>query len=64
MSRTLSVGYWGAVGQGVARREMADVIFNGTDSRKSLGMAEVSLTIGGVDDDHLMAREWRSLTTR
>ena len=35
--------------------EMADVIFNGTDSRKSLGMAEVSLTIGGVDDDHLMA---------
>jgi len=27
--------------------EMADVIFNGTDSRKSLSMAEVSLTIGG-----------------
>jgi chromosome segregation protein len=35
--------------------EMADVIFNGTDSRKSLSMAEVSLTIGGVDDDHLSA---------
>ncbi|MGA3182348.1 MAG: chromosome segregation protein SMC [Verrucomicrobiota bacterium] len=34
---------------------MADVIFNGTDSRKSLSMAEVSLTIGGVDDDHLTA---------
>src|SRR5688572_13763246 len=35
--------------------EMADVIFNGTDGRKPLGMAEVSLTIGGVDDDHLKA---------
>ncbi len=35
--------------------EMADVIFNGTDSRKPLGMAEVSLTIGGVDDEHLTA---------
>jgi chromosome segregation protein len=35
--------------------EMADVIFNGTDSRKSLSMAEVSLTIGGVDDEHLTA---------
>src|SRR5256714_4229623 len=34
---------------------MADVIFNGTDGRKPLGMAEVSLTIGGVDDEHLMA---------
>src|SRR5918999_267139 len=33
--------------------EMADVIFNGTDSRKPLGMAEVSLTIGGVDEAHL-----------
>ncbi|HAM71370.1 MAG TPA: chromosome segregation protein SMC, partial [Verrucomicrobiales bacterium] len=33
--------------------EMADVIFNGTDSRKPLGMAEVSLTIGGVDHEHL-----------
>jgi len=28
--------------------EMADVIFNGTDGRKPLGMAEVSLTLGGV----------------
>src|SRR5215208_1221018 len=35
--------------------EMADVIFNGTDGRRPLGMAEVSLTIGGVDDDHLKA---------
>ncbi|MCS7091553.1 MAG: chromosome segregation protein SMC [Verrucomicrobiota bacterium] len=29
--------------------EMADVIFNGTDVRKPLGMAEVSLTLSGVD---------------
>src|SRR5467141_4783433 len=35
--------------------EMADVIFNGTDSRKPLGMAEVSLTIGGVDQENLHA---------
>ncbi|MDB6030480.1 MAG: smc [Verrucomicrobiales bacterium] len=35
--------------------EMADVIFNGTDGRKPLGMAEVSLTIGGVDEDQLKA---------
>jgi chromosome segregation protein len=35
--------------------EMADVIFNGTDGRKPLGMAEVSLTIGDVDDDQLSA---------
>src|SRR6266536_2722031 len=35
--------------------EMADVIFNGTDGRKPLGMAEVSLTIGGVDDENLHA---------
>ncbi|MCX8155824.1 MAG: chromosome segregation protein SMC [Verrucomicrobiae bacterium] len=35
--------------------EMADVIFNGTDSRKPLGMAEVSLTIGDVDEEHLRA---------
>jgi len=35
--------------------EMADVIFNGTDGRKPLGMAEVSLTIGGVDQEHLSA---------
>src|SRR5262245_21448329 len=35
--------------------EMADVIFNGTDYRKPLGMAEVSLTIGDVDADHLTA---------
>src|SRR2546422_6547065 len=35
--------------------EMADVIFNGTDGRKPLGMAEVSLTIWGVGADHLQA---------
>ena len=35
--------------------EMADVIFNGTDTRKGLSMAEVSLTIGGVDDEQLVA---------
>jgi len=35
--------------------EMADVIFNGADGRKPLGMAEVSLTIGGVDEEHLCA---------
>ena len=35
--------------------EMADVIFNGTDGRKPLGMAEVSLTIGDVDAEHLKA---------
>ena len=35
--------------------EMADVIFNGTDGRKPLGMAEVSLTIGDVDAEHLLA---------
>ena len=35
--------------------EMSDVIFNGSDSRKPLGLAEVSLTIGGVDAEHLKA---------
>jgi chromosome segregation protein len=35
--------------------EMADVIFNGTDGRKPLGMAEVSLTIGDVDAEQLRA---------
>ncbi len=35
--------------------EMADVIFNGTDQRKPLGMAEVSLTIGDVDADAMRA---------
>ena len=35
--------------------EMADVIFNGTDGRKPVGMAEVSLTIGDVDGEHLKA---------
>ncbi|HYE30152.1 MAG TPA: chromosome segregation protein SMC [Methylomirabilota bacterium] len=35
--------------------EMADVIFNGTDGRKPLSMAEVSLTLGDVDEEHLKA---------
>ena len=35
--------------------EMADVIFNGTDGRKPMGMAEVSLTLGGVDEEQLRA---------
>src|SRR6266536_5366933 len=35
--------------------EMADVIFNGTDGRKPLSMAEVSLNIGDVDSEHLTA---------
>lgn len=35
--------------------EMADVIFNGTDRRKPMGMAEVSLTLGGVDQAQLKA---------
>ncbi len=35
--------------------EMADVIFNGTDGRKAIGMAEVSLTVGGVEDENLKA---------
>ncbi|MBA4150332.1 MAG: chromosome segregation protein SMC [Verrucomicrobia bacterium] len=35
--------------------EMADVIFNGTDGRKAIGMAEVSLTIGDVDEEQLKA---------
>ncbi len=35
--------------------EMADVIFNGTDGRKPVGMAEVSLTIGDIDQEHLKA---------
>src|SRR5712692_4764992 len=33
--------------------EMADVIFNGTDGRRPLGLAEVSLTIGGVGGGRL-----------
>ncbi len=35
--------------------EMADVIFNGTDRRKRMGMGEVSLTLGDVDEEHLQA---------
>jgi chromosome segregation protein len=35
--------------------EMADVIFNGTDGRKPLGMGEVSLTLGGVGEESLKA---------
>ncbi|HXC36972.1 MAG TPA: chromosome segregation protein SMC, partial [Candidatus Acidoferrales bacterium] len=35
--------------------EMADVIFNGTDGRKPMGMAEVSLTLGDVAEENLRA---------
>src|SRR5260221_525063 len=35
--------------------EMSDIIFNGPDGRKPLGMAEVSLTIGGFDEENLRA---------
>jgi len=35
--------------------EMADVIFNGTDGRKPMGMCEVSLTLGGVGEESLKA---------
>ncbi|MGD1088560.1 MAG: chromosome segregation protein SMC [Verrucomicrobiota bacterium] len=35
--------------------EMADVIFNGTDGRKPMGMGEVSLTLGGVGGENLRA---------
>ena len=31
------------------------IIFSGTDGRKPIGMAEVSLTIGGMDEEHLKA---------
>jgi chromosome segregation protein len=45
--------------------EMADVIFNGTDGRKPVGMAEVSLTIGDVDQEQFTARRASScLTTK
>jgi chromosome segregation protein len=35
--------------------EMADVIFNGTDGRKPMGMGEVSLTLGDVGEESLKA---------
>ena len=35
--------------------EMADVIFNGTDKRKAIGMAEVSLTISDIDEEQIRA---------
>src|ERR1700749_4230666 len=35
--------------------ERADVIFNGPDGRKPIGMAEVSITLGEVDEEHLRA---------
>ncbi len=42
--------------------KMADVIFNGTDSRKPSGMAEVSLTIGGVSDTFTITTEADALS--
>ena len=35
--------------------EMADIIFNGTETRRPLSMAEVSLTIGDLDQEQLRA---------
>jgi chromosome segregation protein len=35
--------------------EMADVIFNGTDNRRPISMAEVSLTVGDVNPEQLRA---------
>jgi chromosome segregation protein len=35
--------------------EMADVIFNGTDGRKPMGLCEVSLTLGGIGAESLKA---------
>jgi chromosome segregation protein len=35
--------------------EMADVIFNGTEGRKQMGLAEVSLTLGDMDVEPLRA---------
>src|SRR5262245_37101114 len=34
---------------------MAELIFNWTNGRKPMGMAEVSLTLGSVDDENLRA---------
>lgn len=39
--------------------EMADVIFSGTDSRKPLGMAEVSLTFGDCEKE--LGVEWNEV---
>src|SRR5437867_11901138 len=36
---------------------MEDVIFNGTEARKPLGMAEVSLVIGGVGEERFAGLE-------
>ncbi len=38
--------------------EMADVIFNGTDARKTMGMASLGLQRGKAPS----ARKWRQLT--
>ncbi len=40
--------------------EMADVIFSGTDSRKALGMAEVSMTFAECEKE--MGVEWNEIT--
>jgi chromosome segregation protein len=40
--------------------KMEDVIFNGTESRKPSGMAEVSLTIG--NEDHALATDFSEVT--
>ena len=54
MSRTPSAGCLGEQSAKALRGgEMADVIFNGTDGRKPMGMGEVSLTLGGVGEESL-----------
>ena len=40
--------------------KMEDVIFNGTEVRKPLGMAEVSLVIGGLDQAAMKLEEARA----
>ncbi|MGL4398580.1 MAG: chromosome segregation protein SMC [Luteolibacter sp.] len=44
--------------------EMADVIFNGTEKRKPLGMAEVTLTMGDCEEALKVAYNEVSLTRR
>ncbi|MDA1006045.1 MAG: chromosome segregation protein SMC [Verrucomicrobia bacterium] len=44
--------------------EMADVIFNGTDKRKPLGMAEVTLTMAGCEGTLKMDYDEVSITRR
>src|SRR6266550_2733764 len=40
---------------GCGKSNVSDAICNGTDGRKPIGMAEVSITLGEVDEEHLRA---------